>query len=92
MFKRIGIFIGGQVRRLAFGVLAFGKTAQEIAQKLIAAFAVVFVVRRAHHGGDFRHRHAEFLLSQDRQNIVGLQRESDTQFFQYDIVKANRLT
>ncbi len=44
------------------------------------------MIRRAHHGGDFRHRHAKFLLGHDRQNVVSFQAESNTQFFQHRVV------
>jgi hypothetical protein len=63
-----------------------GQPAQEITQKLVAALAVVFMIRRAHHGGHFRHGYAEFLLGHDRHDIVRFQRERDTQLFQHRVV------
>ncbi|MNB92558.1 hypothetical protein D3C75_396630 [compost metagenome] len=63
-----------------------GQSAQEITQKLIPTLAVIFMFRRAHHGGDFRDRDTELLLSHDRQDIVGLQGKCDTQLFQHRVV------
>ena len=67
-------------------MFALGQPAQEVAQKLVAAFAEVFMLRSAHHGGDFRHRDAEFLLSEDSENVIRLQGKGNTQFFQHDII------
>ncbi|MNW69087.1 hypothetical protein D3C74_480130 [compost metagenome] len=63
-----------------------GQPAQEITHKLVAALAEILMIRRTHHGGDFRHRHAEFLLGHDRHYVVGFQRKRDTQLLQHDVV------
>ncbi len=45
--------------------------------KLIAAFAEVFMIRCTHHRRNFRHRNAELLFGEDRQNVIGFQRKRD---------------
>ncbi|MNE75953.1 hypothetical protein D3C80_1721580 [compost metagenome] len=44
------------------------------------------MIRGTHHGGNFRHRHAEFLLAHDRHHIIGFEGKCDTQFLQHKIV------
>ena len=44
------------------------------------------MIRGAHHGGDFRHGDAEFLLGEDSENIIRLQGEGNTQLFQHDVI------
>ena len=44
------------------------------------------MIRRTHHGGNFRHRHAKLLLGQNGEDIIALQRKGNAQLFQHDIV------
>lgn len=58
-------------------MLTHRQSTQEITQELIAAFTEIFMLGRPHHGGNLRHGDAEFLLGEDRQNIVRFQRKGD---------------
>lgn len=73
-------------------MFTLGQPAQEVAQELVAAFAEVFMLRGAHHGGDFRHGDAEFLLGEDSENIIRLQGEGDSQLFSTMLLLTRRST